>query len=306
MCRLRTRHPNNKPIYVFASASDFEDKYDDEIIYYHNSPKTQSTATNTIELGLFPMIIDDKYIDGSVLMPGGRMPLNIFAMKFRSLFSKTCEGKEKAGMIFFDGPSKQYASIGTMIEIEKYQGLPDGRIMVLCIGRSRFQISEIIRPETDENYCRVRAEIIDDFDEGEGVLGFAAVAAAEEVWHLLKQVLEQTNRLHGGAYQFKQSIIDLAPRSSEISLTGDLPASWQWYPPTAAAVGVSSLPSAAGLRRRLFSLEAGLLLAGSAGDLQRMLQTRSTLRRLQMQRRALREAARLLAARLALKDAAVE
>jgi hypothetical protein len=243
------------------------------------------------------MIIDDKYIDGSVLLPGGTMPLNIFAMKFRALFSKTHDGQEQAGMIFFDGPTKQYASVGTIIKIDQYKSMPDGRIMVLCAGRSRFRILDILRPESDEVYGRVRAEIIDDVDEADPS---EAAAAAEEadVWRLLQQVLDQTNRLLGTGLQLKASARQLAPGGEGV------PAAWEWYAKTSLA-STGAAPSPA-LRRRLFSLEVAQVLACAAADLQRLLQTRSARRRLRIERRLLAEASRMLSARIALKEAAPE
>ena len=282
---------------VRASA---EDSYD-EVVKLFNPPVQTNGGSqeNILELGLFPMIIDDKYIDGSVLIPGGKMPLNIFAMKFRSLFSKTYDGQEKAGMIYFDGPTKQYAAVGTVIEIEQYRGMPDGRIAVLCAGRSRFRVLDILRAESEEAYCRVRAEIIDDLDDEDQSPQGEAAATAEhtDVWRLLTQVLNQTNRLHGTALQLKQSVQQLAPGGAGV------PASWEWYTKTAVA-GPSAAAASPALRRRLFSLEVAQVLAAAAADLQRLLQTQSTRRRLRMERRLLAEAARMLSARIAIKEAA--
>lgn len=228
------------------------------------------------------------------------MPLNIFAMKFRSLFSKAHEGLEKAGMIYFDGPTKQFATTGTVIEIDQFKSLPDGRIAVLCVGRSRFRVLDVLRHESEETYCRVRVEIIDDIDDADQSPQSEGAAAAEQadVWRLLQQVLEQTNRLHGTALQLKQSLQQLAPGGAGV------PSAWEWYAKTAVAgPGTAASPA---LRRRLFSLEVAQVLACAAADLQRQLQTQSTRRRLRIQRRLLGEATRMLSARIALKEAAPE
>ncbi len=209
-------------------------------------------------------------------------------------------------MIFFDGPTKQYASVGTLIELEQYKSMPDGRILVLCAGRSRFRVLDILRPESDEQYCKVRAELIDDEHDDLATTTAEAAAATEEeaeVWRLLQQVLDQSNRLQGTSLQLKPSAQQLAPVAGAAGggAAEQVPAAWEWYARTAVAGGGGA---AAAVRRRLFSLEVAQVLASSAEDLQRMLQARSTLRRLRIQRRLLDDATRMLAARIALKDAA--
>ena len=113
-------------------------------------------------------------------------------------------------------------------------------------------------------------------------------------------MLDQTNRLLGTGLQLKPSAQQLAPGGAGV------PPSWEWYANTAIAAAAAAAAPSPALRRRLFSLEVAQVLACPAGDLQRLLQTRSTRRRLRMERRMLGEATRMLSARIALKEAAPE
>jgi len=92
-------------------------------------------------LPLFPLPV--------VLFPGTLIPLHIFEPRYRQMVDDTFSGDRRFGLLYHDpdeaGPfMNEPGRVGTVAEIRRRQGLPDGRSLILVRGVDRFQtVSEV-------------------------------------------------------------------------------------------------------------------------------------------------------------------
>ncbi len=103
-------------------------------------------------LPLFPLPL--------VLFPGTLIPLHIFEDRYRRMISDVREGEGRFGIIYHDpdesGPFlNEKGQVGTVAEIRRYQGLPDGRSLILIRGVERFRIVRELRADTPYYQARV-------------------------------------------------------------------------------------------------------------------------------------------------------
>lgn len=90
-------------------------------------------------LPLFPLPI--------VLFPGASLPLHVFEPRYRRMVARCLEGDRRFGLVYHDpdrhGPFAADAPrVGTVARILRFQPLPDGRSMILCLGEERFRIED--------------------------------------------------------------------------------------------------------------------------------------------------------------------
>lgn len=98
-----------------------------------------------MRLPLFPLPL--------VLFPGAPIPLHIFEPRYRQMVARCVEGDGRFGLLYHDpdrhGPFQmEPGRVGTVAEILKFQPLPDGRSLILCRGRERFQVEDGIESGT--------------------------------------------------------------------------------------------------------------------------------------------------------------
>jgi Lon protease-like protein len=96
-------------------------------------------------LPLFPLPI--------VLFPGGVTPLHIFEPRYRQMVARCLEFDRQFGLIYHDpdrfGPFERTPGrVGTVAEIGEFRILPDGRSLLLALGKERFRIVDGIESET--------------------------------------------------------------------------------------------------------------------------------------------------------------
>ena len=89
------------------------------------------------ELPMFPL--------GSVLFPGGLLPLHIFEIRFQQLLNHALENDRRFGVVLISrgsevGGGEVRTNIGTVAYIEEYQRFDDGRAAVVCHGVTRFEV----------------------------------------------------------------------------------------------------------------------------------------------------------------------
>jgi Lon protease-like protein len=91
------------------------------------------------EIALFPL--------GTVLLPGGLLPLRIFETRYVDMVRRCTRQNESFGVVLIkDGTETssavQTAQIGTSARIIDFQTLEDGLLGLLCRGESRFRIEQ--------------------------------------------------------------------------------------------------------------------------------------------------------------------
>jgi Lon protease-like protein len=113
-------------------------------------------------LPLFPLPV--------VLLPGTRMPLHIFEMRYRRLVQHCVERQAPFGIVYHDpdrhGPFLiEEGRVGTEARIEAYRPFPDGRSMILVRGGERFHIAEEV--DSPEPYYEAVVAAYPDAAEAE-------------------------------------------------------------------------------------------------------------------------------------------
>lgn len=93
--------------------------------------------SDVIEVPMFPL--------GSVLFPGGLLPLHIFEIRYQQLLNHALETDRQFGVVLISrgsevGGGEVRTDIGTMAYIDEYQRFDDGRAAVVSRGTSRFQV----------------------------------------------------------------------------------------------------------------------------------------------------------------------
>lgn len=102
------------------------------------------------ELPIFPLT-------GVLLLPGGRLPLNIFEPRYLAMFDDALSSNRLIGMIqprVFNG--QELYSIGCAGRVVEFVETPDGRYEVVLSGLSRFSIGDEIT--STKGYRRVRPQ----------------------------------------------------------------------------------------------------------------------------------------------------
>ncbi len=108
-------------------------------------------------------------LSGVLLMPGGRLPLNIFEPRYLSMIFDSLAGHRMIGMVqpvqaggfagdgvaSDDGPPKVH-HVGCAGRIVSFNETDDGRLMLVLAGVSRFEISRELEP-AQGGYRRVSA-----------------------------------------------------------------------------------------------------------------------------------------------------
>ena len=103
-------------------------------------------------LPLFPL--------GLVLLPGEPVPLHIFEPRYREMVRVCLDGERPFGIVY--ASESRLAGVGTAARIERVvQRYDDGRLDIVAVGESRFEIVEIHR---DLSY--LSADVRDVADTG--------------------------------------------------------------------------------------------------------------------------------------------
>ena len=93
-----------------------------------------------IELPMFPL--------GSVLLPGGVLPLHIFEVRYQQLLNHALETDRRFGVVLITrgsevGGGEVRTDIGTIAHIDEYQRFDDGRAAVVSHGTGRFEVCRV-------------------------------------------------------------------------------------------------------------------------------------------------------------------
>ena len=109
-----------------------------------------AAEAEVIEVPMFPL--------GSVLFPGGLLPLHIFEIRYQQLLNHALESDRRFGVVLISrgsevGGGETRTDVGTLAVIDDHQRFDDGRAAVVCHGTSRFEVVEWLE---DDPYPRAR------------------------------------------------------------------------------------------------------------------------------------------------------
>jgi uncharacterized protein len=116
------------------------------------------------ELPVFPLT-------GALLLPRGRLPLNIFEKRYLAMFDDALGGDRLIGMIQpsaqANAPSPALFSVGCAGRITSFSETGDGRYMVALDGVARFGIAEELPLQRGyrrvvPDWTRFAADVIED------------------------------------------------------------------------------------------------------------------------------------------------
>lgn len=110
----------------------------------------------------------------ALLLPGGRMPLNIFEPRYLSMVDDTISGKRLIGMIqpALGGALKadgepDLCEVGCLGRVTAFSESGDGRYLITLQGVCRFRIEKELAARTPYRQCRILPFLSDlDADAG--------------------------------------------------------------------------------------------------------------------------------------------
>lgn len=113
-------------------------------------------------------------LEAALLLPGGRMPLNIFELRYLKMADDAMSGNRVIGMIQprLDGAKRkdgepELCDIGCCGRITSFAESGDGRYLISLQGICRFRVIEEISCRTPYRQCRI-APFATDLNEAEG------------------------------------------------------------------------------------------------------------------------------------------
>jgi Lon protease-like protein len=103
-------------------------------------------------LPLFPL--------NTVLFPGQLLPLHIFEPRYRQLIGECIQHGQPFGVVLIRsgeevGEAAEPVEVGTTAQIVQVESIADDRMNILCVGKARFRILELLH---DKPYLSGRIE----------------------------------------------------------------------------------------------------------------------------------------------------
>jgi Lon protease-like protein len=109
-----------------------------------------------------PQVIPVFPLDGALLLPGGRLALNIFVPRYLNMVDDAMASDRIIGMIQTrpggDRERPALAPVGCAGRITSYTETPDGRYLITLTGVCRFQPGDVLPVQTP--YRQVRAKFV--------------------------------------------------------------------------------------------------------------------------------------------------
>lgn len=113
-------------------------------------------------------------LNAALLLPGGRMPLNIFEPRYLEMFDAALGSGRIVGMIQprLDGATREdgepeLCETGCLGRITSFAETGDGRYLISLQGICRFRVVEEIAVRTPYRQCRI-APFVGDLDDDKG------------------------------------------------------------------------------------------------------------------------------------------
>jgi Lon protease-like protein len=137
---------------------------------------------------------------GTVLLPGGVLPLHVFEPRYRQLVVDCLAddtGNPEFGVTLIErgsevGGGDQRASVGVVARIVQVEPLPDGRYALVTVGTRRFRVNAWL---PDDPYPLADVDEWHDVDPDAAELPARVAAATDR----LREVLDLAARLGGAS-----------------------------------------------------------------------------------------------------------
>lgn len=120
-----------------------------------------------------PTTISVFPLSAALLLPGGRMPLNIFEPRYLQMIDEAIAGSRLVGMIqpSLDGATRgdgepEICAVGCLGRITSLTETGDGRYLISLQGICRFRVAEELVVKTPFRQCRI-TPFVGDLDEGQ-------------------------------------------------------------------------------------------------------------------------------------------
>lgn len=106
-----------------------------------------------------PEIVPIFPLSGVLLLPGGRLPLNIFEPRYMAMIDAALRADRLIGMIQPRAPEESSMGLyhtGCAGRITSFEETPDGRYLITLTGVARFKIADEL--DQQNGFRRVRAD----------------------------------------------------------------------------------------------------------------------------------------------------
>jgi Lon protease-like protein len=129
---------------------------------------------------------------GTVLLPGGLLPLNVFEQRYRQLVRDCLASSAELGVVLIErgsevGGGDVRRPIGTRARMVQVDSLPDGRFALVIVGLNPIRVEQWL---DDEPYPKAMVEDLLDPPGPDGLQG-----AVEAVGARLQRVLAMASEL---------------------------------------------------------------------------------------------------------------
>ena len=108
-----------------------------------------------------PLVIPVFPLDGALLLPGGRLPLNIFEPRYLNMIDDALSGERIVGMIQTRGGARErpkLAPVGCAGRITSFSEADDGRYLITLTGVCRFKSGDELPVQTPYRQMRANFE----------------------------------------------------------------------------------------------------------------------------------------------------
>ena len=127
--------------------------------------KYRTVADLPATIAVFPL-------PAALLLPGGRLPLNIFEPRYIQMVDEVIGGNRLIGMIqpALDGSTRadgepELCEVGCVGRVTSFSETSDGRYLISLNGVCRFRIAEELAARTPYRQCRIMpfaADLVED------------------------------------------------------------------------------------------------------------------------------------------------
>ena len=123
------------------------------------------------------------------------LPLRIFEPRYRLMVRRILEGDRQFGVVLIregeetGGPAQPH-EVGTVAEINKFERLPNGQMMVVSVGIRRFRM---LRAVDGEPYQQAEVEFLDESDPSRPLSEDLEIQASAALERYLEGLAAVTN-----------------------------------------------------------------------------------------------------------------
>lgn len=121
-----------------------------------------------------PAVVAIFPLSAALLLPGGRMPLNIFEPRYLQMVDKAISGSRLVGMIqprldgaLLEDGEPHICQVGCLGRITSLSETGDGRYLIALQGVCRFRVASELPVKTPYRQCRI-VPFVADLNEGQG------------------------------------------------------------------------------------------------------------------------------------------